>query len=387
MTQPTAKPRQRRPIKRGRLIAGGVVVALLAALGGGYAISQGSAKTTITTAKAATSDLTVTVSAPGTVDAAARVPVYAPVTGTLASVKVVDGQGVKAGDVLATMDDASSKAALAQTLAQVASADAQAAAASAQLAAARAMPHATDSQTSARNAAINAANSAQQAAGAARSAAAAAKAIAEANGAKGTLTAPVDGTVTFPVLAITALDGSGPKAAAGAAVTAAAPVFTIVDLTKVVFAAQVDEADIAAVKPGAKASVTLDAYPGRPFDGVVSEVAASSITTKTGGVAFVVKVPLTTGDAVLRLGMSGDVSLAAQAVPGALVVPAQAVLTDGGKRYVFKVDAGKVVRTEVGVGASTDTQTQITSGLAAGDVVATSQLTALKDGASVNVGT
>lgn len=193
--------------------------------------------------------------------------------------------------------------------------------------------------------------------------------------------------MTFPVLAITALDGSGPKAAAGAAVTAAAPVFTIVDLTKVVFAAQVDEVDIAAVKPGAKASVTLDAYPGRPFDGVVSEVAASSITTKTGGVAFVVKVPLTTGDAVLRLGMSGDVSLAAQAVPGALVVPAQAVLTDGGKRYVFKVDAGKVVRTEVGVGASTDTQTQITSGLAAGDVVATSQLTALKDGASVNVGT
>ena len=80
-------------------------------------------------------------------------------------------------------------------------------------------------------------------------------------------------------------------------------------------------------------------------------------------------------------------SLAAQAVPGALVVPAQAVLTAGGKRYVFKVGPGKVVRTEVGVGASTDTQTHITSGLAAGDVVATSQLTALKDGASVNVGT
>ena len=386
-------------MKRGRLIAGGVAVAVLAALGGGYAFSQANAKTTITTATAASQDLSVTVSAPGTVDAAARTSVYSPIAGTLTAVKVTDGQAVKAGDVLATLDDSALASAVAQARAAVAQAHAQRNAASAQLAqakaqreAARAMPDDTDALESARDAAIHAADAAasaasasQEAAAAAQSAASDALKTAEANAAKASITAPVDGTVTFPVLAITSLDGTGPKAAAGASVSTATPVFTIVDLTQVVFSAQVDEADVAGVKAGATASVTLDAYPGRPFAGTVSEIGTSSVTTKTGGVAYLVKVPLTPGDAVLRLGMSGDVALATQNVAGALVVPAQAVQSDGAKHYVFKVAAGKVARVEVAVGAATDTLTQITSGLAAGDVVATSQLGSLKDGASVNV--
>lgn len=386
-------------MKRGRLIAGGVAVAVLAALGGGYAFSQANAKTTITTATAAAQDLSVTVSAPGTVDAAARTSVYSPIAGTLTAVKVTDGQAVKAGDVLATLDDSALAAAVTQAKAVVAQANAQRNAASAQLAqakaqreAARATPHDTTAQSSARTAAINAADAAasaasaaQDAAAASQSAAAASLKTAEANAAKASITAPLDGTVTFPVLAITSLDGTGPKAAAGASVSTATPIFTIVDLTKVVFSAQVDEADVAGVKAGATASVTLDAYPGRPFAGTVAEIGTSSVATKTGGVAYLVKVPLTPGDAVLRLGMSGDVALATQNVAGALVVPAQAVQSDGAKHYVFKVAAGKVARVEVAVGAATDTLTQITSGLAAGDVVATSQLGSLKDGASVNV--
>jgi len=386
-------------MKRGRLIAGGVAVAVLAALGGGYAFSQANAKTTITTATAASQDLSVTVSAPGTVDASARTSVYSPIAGTLTAVKVTDGQAVKAGDVLATLDDSALASAVAQARAAVAQAHAQRNAASAQLAqakaqreAARAMPDDTDALESARDAAIHAADAAasaasasQEAAAAAQSAASDALKTAEANAAKASITAPVDGTVTFPVLAITSLDGTGPKAAAGASVSTATPVFTIVDLTQVTFSAQVDEADVAGVKAGATASVTLDAYPGRPFTGTVAEIGTSSVTTKTGGVAYLVKVPLTPGDAVLRLGMSGDVALATQNVAGALVVPAQAVQSDGAKHYVFKVAAGKVARVEVAVGAATDTLTQITSGLAAGDVVATSQLGSLKDGASVNV--
>ena len=130
------------------------------------------------------------------------------------------------------------------------------------------------------------------------------------------------GTVTFPVLAITSMDGTGPRAAPGASVSPAVPLFTITDLTQVVFAAQVDEADIGGVAPGQDARVTLDSYPGTDFTGKVSQVATSSVTTKTGGVAYVVKVPLTAGDGRLRLGMSGDAALATATVPQALVVPA-----------------------------------------------------------------
>lgn len=370
---------------KGRIIAAIVILAAVGALVAGLLVSQRGGRPTISTARATIADLAVTVSAPGTVDAATRVAVYSPTAGVLATVKVTEGQRVAQGDVLATLDATGLQAAVAQAKAQVAAADAQAASASAQLAAARAMPRDTDAQSRARYAAIEAAEAAQDAAGAAQSAADAARKTAEANAAKASITAPVAGTVVFPVLAITSLDGTGPKAAPGASVSPATPVFTIVDLAAVVFAAQVDEAEIAAVATGQPARVTLDAYPGRTFEGTVGEIATSSVATKTGGVAYVVKVPLATGDAALRLGMSGDVAIASQDVPAALVVPVQAVLSDAAGRYVFKVAGDRVQRVEVSVGVATDTQAQITAGLAEGDVVATSQLTALTDGATVHV--
>jgi len=386
-------------MKKGRIIAGVAALAVLAALGGGYAFSRQAGKPTVNTARASLQDLSVSVSAPGTVDAVSRTSVFSPVAGTLDSVRVTDGQTVKAGDVLATLDQASLRAAVAQADAQVAQADAQGQAAKsalatarAQRASARAMPHATDDQTSARNAALSAADAAEQSANAASSAATAAQsaaAIARTNAQNNirnsTITAPTGGTVSFPVLTVTSLTGSGPTAAAGASVTTATPVFTIVDLSEVDFAAQVDEADIAGVKTDQKASVTLDAFAGHPFDGTVSEIATSSMTTKTGGTAFIVKVPLSPGDSTLRLGMSGNVSIATESIGGALVVPVQSVQSDGATKYVYKVAGGKVTRARVDVGASTDTLTQITSGLTVGDVVATTQLGSLKDGAAVNV--
>ena len=398
-------------MKRSRIIAGVVALAAVAAVGGGYAYSQANNKTTITTATVASRNLDVTVNAQGSVDAASTTSVFSPIAGTLATVKVADGQQVKAGDVLATLDTTSLHAAVAQAETQVSQADAQAKAADAQVESADAqsraadnqlktaknLPSDTDALDQARTSAIKAAQAAQGQASAAQNAASAAQDAAQAaqdaaanalktaqdNAAKGTINAPLAGTITLNSLTASP---DGPKPAAGASVTTATPLFTLVDLSKLDFAAQVDEADIGAVKAGQPASVTLDAFPGRPFTGTVSEVSTHSVTTKTGGVAYVVKVPLTEGDATLRLGMSGDVTLTTNQVGNALVVPTQAVGADGAAKYVFKVVNGKVVKTTVTVGSSTDTQAQITSGLAAGDVVATSQLTALKDGASVNVG-
>lgn len=370
---------------KGRIIAAIVVLATVGAVVAGLLVSQQGARPTVTTARAGVQNLSVTISAPGTVTAATRVPVYPPAVGVLASVRVTDGQQVAKGDVLATLDGTALQAAVDRAKAQVAAADAQSAAASAQRAAAKAMPRDTDAQARARDAALDAADAAQDAAGAAQSAAAAARKAAEADAAKTSIVAPAAGTVTLPVLAITSLDGTGPTAAPGASVSPASPVFTIVDLAALVFAAQVDESDVAEVAPGQQTRVTLDAHPGRSFEGTVAEVATASVTTKTGGVAYVVKVPLTPADASLRLGMSGDAAIATADVPAALVVPVQAVVTDGGKRYVFRVTGDKVQRVEVSVGATTDTLAQVTAGLADGDVVATGQLTALTDGATVRV--
>jgi len=83
------------------------------------------------------------------------------------------------------------------------------------------------------------------------------------------------------------------------------------------------------------------------------------------------------------LDMSGSVDIEVNAVSGALTVPIEAILDDAGKKYVFVVKADKVAKVEVTTGALTDVRAQVLTGLAAGDTVATNNLTALTDGMTV----
>ena len=62
---------------------------------------------------------------------------------------------------------------------------------------------------------------------------------------------------------------------------------------------------------------------------------------------------------------------------------AAAVLADGDQHNVFVVVNGRAERRAVQIGAQTDTAVQITSGLAAGEVVATTGASTLTDGQSV----
>lgn len=346
-------------MKKGRIIAAVVVLAVVAALVAGYLVSRNNARTTVTTARASTQTLSVVVNAPGTLEPSDSSAVFAPAAGTLASVRVHDGDRVTKGETLATMDDAPLRLAVTQ--------------AEAQLAAARAMPTGTDRLNNARSSAIDAARAALRAA----------RDTAD----KATLTAPGDGIVTFATLASTKPDGSGPTAAAGAMVTPGMPLFTITDESTLRFTVQVDEADIAGVKTRQSVRISLDAFPGRTFDGTVTQLRQHGVTTSTGGTAFPVLVRVNADGARLFSGMTGDADIATSTIEDALTVPVSAVLTEGTQRFVYRVDGDTVHKIQVAVGASTDTLAQITSGLAAGDTVATSQVTALSDGAKVRVQT
>jgi RND family efflux transporter MFP subunit len=101
-------------------------------------------------------------------------------------------------------------------------------------------------------------------------------------------------------------------------------------------------------------------------------------------VAFGVRVSFTPGDARLFTGMSGSTDIEVEAIPDALTVPIESVLTDGGKRVVFVLRSDDTVRRqEVTIGASTDTAAQVLSGLQAGDRVVTTGASALTDGQRV----
>ncbi len=205
---------------------------------------------------------------------------------------------------------------------------------------------------------------------------------------KATMRAPHDGTVVFnsAASALSGLSSGGAgKPTVGSSVSPASAPFSVVYFDQLVFNAQVDEADIAAVKPGLKATVSLDAFPADAFESTVERVDKTSVVTPTGGTAFSVIIRLTgAGDKAL-LGMNGSTDIEVESIDGALTVPAEAVLDEAGKSYVYIAENGKAKKVEVTTGRLTDTRAEILSGITEGANVIVTGIGDLKDGVAIRV--
>jgi Cu(I)/Ag(I) efflux system membrane fusion protein len=155
----------------------------------------------------------------------------------------------------------------------------------------------------------------------------------------------------------------------GAAVEAGARLYRIAKLDKVWVEADVYEADLAHVRPGQAATVTLDYLPGRTYEAKVAYVYPFlDPAARTGRV----RVELANEALELRPGMFASVTLAANAEPRVLV-PASAVVYTGPRRLVFlELGEGRFRPQEVHVGNEADGMREVLDGLQAGDRVATS---------------
>ena len=72
---------------------------------------------------------------------------------------------------------------------------------------------------------------------------------------------------------------------------------------------------------------------------------------------------------LLRAGMTADVTVITASRENVLVIPLRAVKTEGEHAYVDRLVGGQVERVEVKLGMMTETEVEITSGVAEGDVV------------------
>src|SRR6185437_1967818 len=109
--------------------------------------------------------------------------------------------------------------------------------------------------------------------------------------------------------------------------------------------AEVDEEDIARVKPGQPVLLRADAFPGRIFDGTVE-----SITPKGDPIArsYRVRISLAAGTP-LMIGMTAETNIILRRDEHALLLPAGTVTQD----MVWVVDNDRLVRRKVTVGART----------------------------------
>ena len=153
-----------------------------------------------------------------------------------------------------------------------------------------------------------------------------------------------------------------------------------IDPLKVDF--RVPETYMRQVQPGQTLTVTLDALPGKTFEG---RVLAVNPLVDAAGRAVVIRALVRNADTSLRPGMFTRVNLITRDEKDALVVPEQAIVPQGEEQYVFRVVDGKVMRVRVEIGQRRDTKVEVLKGLSANDIVVTAGQLKLRDGMAVTI--
>ena len=174
------------------------------------------------------------------------------------------------------------------------------------------------------------------------------------------LVAPVSGTVGQVPYVVGEI--AAPSATSGG--------LTIIPDGPLEVVADFAESDAAGIRPGAQATVTFDALAGSQAQGVVVFVDPVATTSNTGLVTYGVRVQVEDPPPTVREGMTASVAVVIDEVTDVLLVP-QAAITGAGERasVLARGPDGVAVSTPVIVGLQGDNGTEITSGVAEGDVL------------------
>lgn len=145
---------------------------------------------------------------------------------------------------------------------------------------------------------------------------------------------------------------------------------------------RVPELYLAKIRNGQALAVTVDAWPGETFGGAIYAI-EPSVDEATRTVLLRARLP--NPGVRLKPGLFARVMLTLDRRERARVVPEQAIVPRGGDRYVFRIVDGKALMVKVELGLRRPGEVEIVSGLEAGQqIVADGQLK-LRDGATVTV--
>jgi cobalt-zinc-cadmium efflux system membrane fusion protein len=176
------------------------------------------------------------------------------------------------------------------------------------------------------------------------------------------VTTPISGTVTQRQVGLGQYISS-------AATGAAAPLFTIGDLTTVWLVANVRESDAPALRVGQPVEVTVLAVPGRTFAAKIDLVGAA-VDAATHRLP--VRAAVQNRDGRLKPLMFASFSVATSEAVQAPAVPQSAIIYEGEKARVFvALDDGSIVVRNVRAGRRQNDMIEIVDGLHAGEKVVT----------------
>jgi macrolide-specific efflux system membrane fusion protein len=133
----------------------------------------------------------------------------------------------------------------------------------------------------------------------------------------------------------------------------------------------VDETDIAKVKLGQKALVTLDAYPDDEMEAKVAHIAYNSVAVNSVTTYVVDVIPKKVPKHMLS-GMTANITFIIQSIPNSLLVANEAIQTENGETCIKLKPASddlQPVCQPVTLGPSTEGQTVVKEGLKEGQII------------------
>jgi len=382
-------------------------VAGVLVLGGGVAYSRNRSKATpVLTAKVATQDIVSKVTANGKIQAENKVEMSALVQGQVVNLAVREGDKVKKGDFLLQIDrnraaaeEAGSSAALKASLSDRDSAKETTAQAERDFDRARRNYDARITSEADYQRAQSGLETARSAFGAAQNRVDQMRAGLSANRdtlSKTTVRAPIDGIVT------TLRVKAGEVTVIGTMNNPGTQLLTVSDMSTVEAVLMVDETDTPTVQVGQKAVLNIDAYPGRTFDGLVTEVGNSPIlkddpdlqglTTTSDAINFKVKVKVQAPPPTIRPGFSVTADIITGVKEKVAAVPLAAVIVrdspkgeknEAGKlrteQGVYALRDGKAAFAPIKTGITGELMVEVVSGVPAGEEIVTGPFKALRE--------
>ena len=168
-------------------------------------------------------------------------------------------------------------------------------------------------------------------------------------------------------------------------IKAGSPILTFISDKENEVKINVPENYINLIKKNQKVTIKIDSIE-KPFDGYVSDIGANSIENYgTFPVTIKIKNPIS----LIKSGMSAYVTMKLKKCPkDAIIIPFNAILDENGKKYVYIIkpenpQESKTIKTQIEISEPAENGIKVTKGLKMDDIVVIAGINKIKDGMSV----
>ena len=190
-----------------------------------------------------------------------------------------------------------------------------------------------------------------------------------------TAVAPIAGTVNIlPNWRSQTMMGMPPEFRPGDKTYAGSAILELPDLSAIFLVARVDETERGLLRAGQKALIRADAIADRDYEAGITDISLLARMDYSGSwpptKQFDLKITLTNPDKRLSPGMSAVARINVGQIPDVLIVPTNAVFTDGGRPVVYRFSGRDFTPVPVEIVRRSKQQAAVKGDLKAGDRIA-----------------